>query len=442
MKSESTKRRSGTANRLSHRTDECHLTCQCGTRLRVPDRAIGKLLVECPKCGAHVRSAVVSDCPPDSVPNSDLAAMLRFAEDSDFQPDTTKRCPSCHRLLSSSVICTACGIDLRTGKPIATAADSAAGPSAGNSLARPKPVTWLDILRCPFQAEVVSDAIALSVATALWSIGLLFLLSFTIFWGGNSLLRFATFAVFHADPGSAGSLPRHADAADRNAAALSDTMIATASAVSGAIAIVSTFIALAGLIGLFYGTLRLASYLYGSYFAICRRAAYGAIGLADRDSGGLRDLGYALVMLLTAAGPFLAVAIFADGSSPTDGSPESDTSLILLGLSAVWAGLYFPMGLGVFAITRSLNPWMVVQWAWKCTPDYVWCCLLSGAFTGVVTMLCISTQNALIGLWPAGGTIAAWLLGVSLNQYNVVVTCTALGMLLRRHQAELEWTEA
>lgn len=425
--------------RLSHPPD-IHQACTCGKRLRVPARLIGKL-VQCPHCRSRVRVYAPSE-DSLSVSIAEFAAMMHFVDDPDFLPDPSKRCPSCHRLLSNSVICTHCGVDLRTGKPIATAIDPAGAPCVSDPVTRRKEVTWFDILRCPFQTEVISEAVALSVTTVLWSIGLLFLLSFTIFWGGSSLLRFATFAVFHADPGSAGSLPRHADAEIQKAAALSDAMIATASAVSGAMAIVSTFIALAGLIGLCYGTLRLASYLYGSYFAICRRAAYGAIGLADKESGGVRDLGYALVMLLTAAGPFLAVAIFADGSSSTDESPESDTSLILFGLSAVWAGLYFPMGLGVFAITRSLNPWMVIQWAWRCTPDYVWCCLLSGAFTGFVTVLCISTQDALIGFWPAVGTIAAWLLGVSLNQYNVVVTCTALGMLLRRYRAELEWTEA
>jgi hypothetical protein len=439
MNNESRKQVCRPVNHVVDLPNGLELTCKCGTRLRISRGALEKS-VKCPKCARRIKTRCPNASEPQSVSNSELAAMMRFAEDSDFQPDPTKRCPSCHRLLSSSVICTDCGIDLRTGKSVPTAADTASGGNSGSPVSRPAEVTWLAILRCPFQPDVVSDAVALSLTTVLWSIALLFLLSFTIFWGGISLPSFAAFFVFQAQP-SHSELARNTDAETQTGAAFADATLATASAVTGAVAIVCTLMALAGLIGLLYGTLRMLSYLYGTYFAICRRAAYGAIGLADKDSGGPRDLGYVLALLLIAAGPMVLVSIVASASSDSETSSDSDASWILFGFSALWAGLYFPMGLGVFAMTQSLNPWKVIQWAWRCTPDYIWCCLLSGAFTGIAMLLCATAQSGLVGLWPTGGTIAAWLLGVSLNQYNAVVTCTALGMLLRRHRAALAWSE-
>jgi hypothetical protein len=40
----------------------------------------------------------------------------------------------------------------------------------------------------------------------------------------------------------------------------------------------------------------------------------------------------------------------------------------------------------------------------------------------------------------AAAAVPAFLVGLTLNQYNAAVTCTVIGLLARRHRAALRWS--
>ena len=111
---------------------------------------------------------------------------------------------------------------------------------------------------------------------------------------------------------------------------------------------------------------------------------------------------------------------------------------MLLVSSLLWASFYAPMSIAVVAIERTLNPLTVLTWTWKCMPDYFWCCLVSGVFTTLVNLVSHSAQGLFLDLGPTD-VVPAYLLGLTLNQYNAAATLTALGLLLRRNRAQLGW---
>lgn len=93
------------------------VNCSCGKVLRVKPEWIGRR-VKCPSCGAIVQ--VPAAQPEDSEP-------LRLApKDPDPPPtDAQAECPNCHQPLApGAVLCTQCGLDLRTG----TVRDTVNGP--------------------------------------------------------------------------------------------------------------------------------------------------------------------------------------------------------------------------------------------------------------------------------------------------------------------------
>jgi hypothetical protein len=298
-------------------------------------------------------------------------------------------------------------------------------------------VSWWDILRSPLDVDVIADAGALSVVCLLWSVFNAFLFFFTLYWVGNSLFMTGGFILFSQEPTVTDQLPRFADRSDKAAGALHDMTMTTAAAVTGAGAVIATLVSLGGGLGLVYSALRMWSFLCGKYLAICRRAALGAIGLSNSDAGGIRDLARFLAVGLVALLPFFLVCAMGGASSSFE-SNDGGSSIAILVVVLLWAGLYLPMGMAVLSLEHSLNPVTVLIWAFKCTPDYLWCCLFSSCFTAAVTVVSLLIQKVFLGCGIAAAVVPAFLVGLSLNQYNAALMCNVVGLLVRRHRTKLD----
>jgi hypothetical protein len=215
------------------------------------------------------------------------------------------------------------------------------------------------------------------------------------------------------------------------------------------------------IVAIFGMTLRMASFFWGRYFAICDRAAHGAL-MSQEDSGGLVDLGYGIAVCVIGFGP-CALPIWLTAIAMITNKPPVLVAAGLLWVFALmFAYFYVPMAIGVVALKRSLNPALVFQWAGRCMPDYLWFLIAVVPLHMIVIVLIAILLVALSATTVAGflfagilvavpeiaglanvgvifTVITALVLSLVLGQYPGVVMMTALGKLLRRNESRLGW---
>jgi hypothetical protein len=191
---------------------------------------------------------------------------------------------------------------------------------------------------------------------------------------------------------------------------------------------------------------RAVSFFYGKYFAICRRAALGT-WMSDEDQGGLVDLAYALGIIAISLLPAILTATLAAWYADRAGADSEKAELLFwtfVPITWIWAYYYFPMGMAAVALRKSLDPFVVLSWTWKAMPEYLYYLLMMLPFHLAVGLMSYALSNfimdnilMLAGMLPM--LLGAYLIGIFLEQYNIVVGLVALGRVLRRNESQLHW---
>lgn len=192
---------------------------------------------------------------------------------------------------------------------------------------------------------------------------------------------------------------------------------------------------LAGL-GVVYYVLRMYAYYIGQYFAILERFALGAL-FSRQDRPWQEVLGFAVGVAALAVGP--AAANVALCTLVFDGTPIIVGSWIM---AYLWVALYAPMGTGVAVLKRTLNPATVIEWIWLCWWDYVLFFVVSGVYNGLVALAWLASVWVLSLILPDGGFWAKFVsfaLTFLVGQYMVVAQSAMFGTVLRRHEMELDY---
>lgn len=317
------------------------------------------------------------------------------------------------------------------------------------------PVAWNRILATPYDVEfVLTETFVLTMWGFIWTFLLLAILTCIL------LLTMSMFAVFTVSAALAGML--RIWMISRDLSILDFLKIVTAmAAVSAVGAFLLTYLPLGewerpptailcmelffGLAGLML-VLRIVSFFFGRYFAICRRAAMQTM-FSDPDQGGVVDLGYALAVLAISFGPLVLIAVVAGIVYESQAVPLQAAKSLFIALGAMallWSYFYLPMGVAVVALQRSIAPVKVLAWALRILPDYL--LFLSLVLPFHVAVWALSAAVGYLMPVPAEftvifGLLAALLTILVLDQYTMVVTCTALGLVLRRNEADLGWRQ-
>lgn len=430
----------------------------CSARLRAPETARGGE-IRCPKCAQ--RFAAIEDSQGEQAPAKSADASTQ----AQAKPKAKKSgqpipCPSCNgELPAGSVFCTHCGYNLKTKRKLAFV--PASKPKRRSREPAPETasfpsLSWAEILLTPCDVEyVLTESIVLTMWMFLW-LGLLL-----VYIGCIAMLQ--PMMVFAVSAVIAGILRVWIISKDVSillliqcAAGMSlfsfvialgiDRMLP---APEGEISRVGLYWLLCILFLIFLLlVLRMISFFFGKYFALCRRAALRAT-FSDEDRGGLIDLGYALVLLIVGFGPFLAVEIaFVIHQVTSEGGSQGSlwAFVAVLAVAFLWFYVYTPMGVAVVALKGSCYPQDVFQWSRRCMPDYLWLLLMLLPFHMAVWALStgagmLLSQLAMFGAMPGILVTVVWsgIIGVLLDQYVIAVTVVALGSVLRRNEPRIAW---
>jgi len=312
-------------------------------------------------------------------------AELRFAADG----AGGATCPSCHApVAANAVICVNCGLNLKTGEVLASVVEPASPQEpalAPEAPAPPPPPPAPEPLSAPTKHEAVTLADILKTPLEGDAPADAFVLALGWF-GWSFAIVFSSIAVF----------------------------------LFGFLGFIPFLAVVASALG----------WMARRYMSVVMQHESGAM-LAEVDLPKLTCLGVFLLVSGIAYGPVLIVILAA----PTALGPQKVLVPLLIVAGAVWALLYWPMGVAMAGAYQTYNPVAVLRKVAGTFRTYVVILMFLAVFVPVVVALSFGVQLVLTAILPPliGGLIAA-VIGSTITQYAVVCQFAMMGRLLRKYR--------